>query len=257
MAKELKNYVVMILLVIIGIELTSLYFMGKEYDQILNNQQQMSRMESEIKLLSKLLGEAREDVKKEEQRLEKKVAGISLESIDNKLNQILDHSDNITLYQGMHRGQLRTLISKVITYLGENDVDRWTDLLMITAQLESNLGWLVKQQKGPAQGIFQVEPETEKSIWKVFLADNRNPNLANKIRKLRFEANLGLNEMQFNTAYATAMAYCIYKWRKADPSKMSILDLVVTYKKSYNTEKGKARILTSFKKLKGTKLLEK
>lgn len=45
------------------------------------------------------------------------------------------------------------------------------ELLMLTAAQESKLGYYWRQlDDGPARGIFQMEPATEKSLWENYLA---------------------------------------------------------------------------------------
>lgn len=255
--EKLKNYLVMVLVCVICIEVTALYFKFKEYDLVMDTNISQELLTKKIEILTNEIASLQNEEKQVQEEVKKSTVKTSqLDQINDKLEKLLNSDERVYLSQGINRGQLRNIISGVMNYLGEKD-SKWVDLLMITSQLESELGYLVKQVKGPAQGIFQVEPETEADIWKIFLSKNRNPNLAEKIKKLKFEANVnGIDQMQMNIAYNCAMAYCIYKWRKVDPSVMNIVEMLIIYKKAYNTPKGKAKILKSLERLKGTKLLK-
>lgn len=160
----------------------------------------------------------------------------------------------VNLSQGVNRQHLRKVIGETLQFLGVNS-KKWVDLLMITAQIESDLGTLLKQVKGPAVGIFQMEPATEKSVWEHYLKV-ANKGLADKIRKLRVEARVGAcNEMEYNVAYATSMAYTLYLWRKVDPNSMTVEDMIAAYKKYYNTYAGKSTIEGAMRKLRGSRIL--
>lgn len=160
---------------------------------------------------------------------------------------------NATINQGMSPKQLRNTIKSVLTYLGEKHTSKWTDLLMITCQAESDLGRLTKQSRGPAVGIFQIEPTTEQEVWKHFI--NKNKNLKSKITSLRFSAKLSGHELEYNTAYSVALAYSIYKWRGVNPANMDTIQLIKTHKIKYNTVKGKATVTSIISKIKGSNIL--
>lgn len=123
------------------------------------------------------------------------------------------------------------------------------DLLFMTAAHESLLGTYLKQVKGPALGVYQMERETEKDICFNFLL-YRN-KLSKKITNLCFsevEIPTGLNESIGNLFLATAMARVhYYRVPEALPKKsefntnVSYLKALSEYaKKYYNTELGKA-----------------
>lgn len=66
----------------------------------------------------------------------------------------------------MEVSQLRALIRCVLDKedLGGRSV---SELLMLTAAQESHLGKYIRQlDDGPARGIFQIEKNTEKLVWK-------------------------------------------------------------------------------------------
>lgn len=169
---------------------------------------------------------------------------------DKDIKSLINTSSyNVT---GIHPKQLRSVISVVLKYLGEKDI-KWIDLLAITSQVESESGKYIKQCKGPAVGIFQIEPATEKEVWKYFISKNKNLN--DKITKLRVQATISKNELEYNLAYSVAIAYSIYKWRKVDPEKMSVADLIKAHKIKFNTMSGATVVKESYKKVCSTGIL--
>lgn len=136
--------------------------------------------------------------------------------------------------------QLRNLIRNVLRYLepeipySENAVE----LLMLTAAQESHLRTHIRQINGPARGIFQMEPATERDIYLNHLA--YHPALAKKIADLKWSAKI--DNLEANLAYQIAMARVhYYRVAEALPEK-DYLMMAVYYKKYYNTSKGKATI---------------
>ena len=76
----------------------------------------------------------------------------------------------------INKDQLRELITDVLKEFDMNTEGRVrfsenaVELLMLTAAHESHLGTYIKQTgEGPALGIFQMEPTTEKDIWDNYL----------------------------------------------------------------------------------------
>ena len=122
------------------------------------------------------------------------------------------------------------------------------ELLMMTAAHESLLGQFLVQVRGPALGIYQMEPATEDDIWNNFLK-HRDPLMERvKLLMMRMvnEEDLCQDQLIGNLYYATAMARVHY-WRvpEALPSgniklQSTIKDLAAYAKKYYNTELGKA-----------------
>lgn len=96
------------------------------------------------------------------------------------------HSDHDQHRYGNHAGhgdqqevnadQLRELIQDTLRAL-EPEIpysEAAVELLMLTAAVESNLGEYIKQVRGPARGIFQMEPRTAHCIhtnWLVYKQD--------------------------------------------------------------------------------------
>ena len=128
------------------------------------------------------------------------------------------------------------VIEPTLDYL-ELKSDAAVNLLLGTASQESNLGRYIKQIKGPALGIYQMEPATHQDIWDNYL--KYKPELADKVRSLSSK-NKATTELITNLAYATAMARIHYlRVREALPEADDIKGLARYWKKYYNTELGK------------------
>lgn len=118
------------------------------------------------------------------------------------------------------------------------------DLLCMTAAHESLLGCYVKQVKGPALGVYQMEPATHDDIYHNFLT--HNPFLeSDVVDMVGIRKNLS-SYLVTDLAYATAMARVHY-WRVPEPlPKLKgnhadyLMELGRYAKKYYNTELGKA-----------------
>lgn len=121
-------------------------------------------------------------------------------------------------------------------------------LLIMTGAHESHLGTYIHQVRGPAQGIYQMEPATERDIWDNYL--RHRGSLLEKVQRSRTTDFLENQELTWNFKYATIMARVHY-WRvpEALPS-MSDHDNLEDYitalanyaKKYFNTELGAATV---------------
>jgi len=150
---------------------------------------------------------------------------------------------------------LRThVIEPTLSLLGAFDERMNTpasvELLMGTAAQESDLGYYLVQTKGPALGIYQIEPATHDSIWKYYI----NRKGKEKLREIIYGI-CGCTEQPdryaliTNLAYATAVARLKYwpiaaaipedmwgqaeywdKWFNANPLIGTTLEYVESYK---------------------------
>ena len=152
--------------------------------------------------------------------------------------------------QSINTPELVRMIQSTLDYLGLNSPEA-VQILLHTAAVETDFGKKYKQTKGPALGIFQMEPTTEKSIWQTYLGRSENIHLANKIKALRTN-NPKLSDMQYNLAYQIAMARCYYL---SKPGKLPAVNdkngIYAYYKKYWNTYKGastKEKSLMKFNK---------
>ena len=113
------------------------------------------------------------------------------------------------------------------------------NLLMGTALHESRLYWL-KQNGGPALGLFQMEPATHDDIWENFLINR--PKLKAKIQSLIPSPPLNgewlHQQLITNLFYAAAMARVHY-FRSSDPLPDNTPEGLADYwKEVYNTSRG-------------------
>ena len=156
-----------------------------------------------------------------------------------ELNQARAQNKKLTA-TGMYQKHLRGIIRATLQHMGCKAVTDWERLLLLTVAAESNMGTWTRQLKGPARGIVQVEPETERCVLN-WLQKNR-PELYDKIKALRVPAKLSIHEAEYNTSYALAVCYGVYMMRKVDPRGKDAVSLARIYKTKYNTVKGKATV---------------
>ena len=131
--------------------------------------------------------------------------------------------------------QLRTLIKEVLVYLGHYS-ESAVELLMLTAAVESNCGTYIEQVNGPARGIFQMEPATEKDIWKNWLVYHGDMESA----VLQIMLMYADWDLRANLVYQIAMAR-IHYLRVAErlPGSKDVIAMASYWKQYYNTLKGK------------------
>jgi hypothetical protein len=124
------------------------------------------------------------------------------------------------------------------------DLDLWSEpaerLLLGTACQESECGrWLVQLGDGPALGIYQMEPATERDIWDNFL--EHNDDLAMKVYKWAQEYNPSEKTMIGNLYYATAMCRVHYL-RAPGAIPDSLPGQAGYWKQYYNSMLGKGTV---------------
>jgi len=142
------------------------------------------------------------------------------------------------------KDQLRKLVTDVLIVMrlySKNAVE----LLMLTAAQESHCGTYLEQINGPAQGIFQMEPNTHSDIYANYL--KYKPELRTKLHRLMatYGPNLGFDlNMRGNIIYQIAMARVFYlRFPEPLPSHLDVDALAKYYKKYWNTELGKATVM--------------
>lgn len=113
------------------------------------------------------------------------------------------------------------------------------ELLLFTACAESNCGEYIHQVKGPAVGIFQMEPFTHDDCWKNYL--EYRPVFEGALLDMSLDATA--EEMAWNLKYAAAMARVKYlRIPDAIPPAWHIKELAEYYKEFYNTPLGSATV---------------
>lgn len=150
---------------------------------------------------------------------------------------------------GMDQGQLRGLIARVLNAAHLHSPQA-LELLMGTAAQESHLGTYLHQIRGPALGIFQMEPATEQDIWHNYL--RYKPNLADTVARVCSVAVPSSWALETNLAYQIIMARIHYHRVKSplpdpgdvegmgkywddhyncNPDKGTVEEFVINYKK--------------------------
>lgn len=134
----------------------------------------------------------------------------------------------------MDKYQLRELISETLYEIGLHSEDA-VNLLMGTAAQESRLGYYIKQIKGPALGVFQMEPATFDDIVKNYLTykDSLFVRISTN-SKIRYASS---DQLQFNLKLAICFAR-IHYLRVPEPLPTTIEGYAAYWKKHYNTYLG-------------------
>lgn len=115
------------------------------------------------------------------------------------------------------------------------------ELLLGTAAHESGFHYLA-QIRGPAQGLYQIEPATCVDIFKNYLPHSARHALLDRVNSL-LAAKPTINEqLASNLAFATAMARLVY-WRSpvALAAAGDIAGHARVWKRVFNTVHGKGR----------------
>ena len=119
------------------------------------------------------------------------------------------------------------------------------ELLVGTAAHESHLGKWLRQVKGPALGIYQMEPATHQSLWQHHL--RFRPDVARVVRSMasqracKADGSIADNELIHNLMYATALARVRYRSAKgAIPDTLA--GQAGYWKRWYNTPLGKGTV---------------
>lgn len=117
------------------------------------------------------------------------------------------------------------------------------DLLMATAAQETHIGEYLAQEKGPALGIYQMEPATLHDLFDNYLNASQQQNVHWAPVLTAFRAPGGMydfSQLPWNMAYATVLARINYfRVREALPVN-SRAGLWYYYKKYWNTSMGAA-----------------
>lgn len=109
------------------------------------------------------------------------------------------------------------------------------NLLVATAVHESKLTYLVQHGDGPARGLFQIEPTTERDNWDNFLRYKKS--LRDKVESLSAVRFL---DLAGNLPYQVAHARIKYLRDKEPlPGANDIIKQAAYWKRVYNTHLGK------------------
>jgi hypothetical protein len=119
------------------------------------------------------------------------------------------------------------------------------ELLVFTCATESLGGTFLKQEKGPALGIYQMEPATYNDLWQNYIKSN--PSIMTMLMH-NFSCIFMPDEHRliYDLWYATAMCRLHYARVRAPlPAADDLESIWAYYKTFYNTEDGKAEKLVS------------
>ena len=107
--------------------------------------------------------------------------------------------------------------------------------------LVESRGAYLKQIRGPALGIYQMEPQEHDRIWAAVLPGR--PGLRRRVVRTLVPGIPRLEQLTWNHAYATAMAR-VYLLAVHDPlpSPGDIQALAEYWKTHWNTYTGKGRV---------------
>ena len=106
--------------------------------------------------------------------------------------------------------QLRDLVIRpTLQIVAPSARDEAVELLLGTAAQESHAGDYIAQRRGPALGVWQMEPATEKDIWTNYLAYHPDFRLA--ISRFIVPGLDREGQMAGNLYYACGMAWLTYE----------------------------------------------
>lgn len=133
------------------------------------------------------------------------------------------------------------IIVPTLKYMGGNYNSKNAQMLLLaTAAIESECGYYIKQIGGPARGIWQMEPDTEESIW--LNCDALDSDDFNDLIVELLSDNLnevGSESLMLLPMYACAMARLKYSMDSvALPSFDDERAIYDYYKRIYNTHLG-------------------
>ncbi len=141
---------------------------------------------------------------------------------------------------GLNPSQLRMLVIRPAL----EHIDLWSmaaeELVLGTAAQESNFTYL-HQVKGPALGLFQMEPATYNDIWTRYLSTEGNTHFRERLKELAGSIVIPDPEvMVYNLRFAAAMCRIFYRRIKAKLPDAGDLEGQADYWKTYyNTRLGK------------------
>lgn len=153
--------------------------------------------------------------------------------------------------------QLLSVIKSVLTKFDELGGAKYSDdaahLLLMIAAHESKLGTYLMQVQGPALGIYQMEPDTMRDIYRSYIGRKKTLDFA--VSKF-VPSTKSLHGTDFAEILATDIRYAtvlarVFFMRIEEPLPSTPYDLAVYAKKYWNTELGAASVndyLTAYSK---------
>jgi hypothetical protein len=117
-------------------------------------------------------------------------------------------------------------------------------LILGTAAAESRMGFFNRQIRGPAIGMFQMEPNTAMDIIQNYVAYRNSMKDAIKTVTDCDTSNRPafIKELEFTPELQTVMCGIHYRRRKAQLTDREPETLAAIWKEKYNTYKGKGTV---------------
>lgn len=113
---------------------------------------------------------------------------------------------------GICPSELRSYVIKpTLLYLDDYSIAA-EQLLLITAAVESDMGFHLMQNQEAGLGVYRITPRTHQAVWDKYLAFQ--PELASKVRGLASQREFLQHphaELATNLSYATAIAWMLYR----------------------------------------------
>lgn len=110
-------------------------------------------------------------------------------------------------------------------------------LVMATGMAESRMHYIQQVGRGPARGLFQMEPLTHEDIWSRYLSTKTH--LVNDLMGLTMRNMDLLEQLRGNLFYAAAMCRIYYlRFREPLPEDGDWEGMARYWKKYYNTHLG-------------------
>jgi hypothetical protein len=143
--------------------------------------------------------------------------------------------------------QFRRLIVEVLndfaSHCGRRSIysEDAVELLMMTAAQETLLGKYIRQVRGPALGVFQMEPGAYHDLFNKYIVTK--PWLHNAFELYSSDGASWEHNMIGNIPYQIVLARIYYlRYPEALPSSMDQEAMARYYKRYWNTHLGKATI---------------
>lgn len=157
----------------------------------------------------------------------------------------------------INTNQLRNVIEGTLRKFEELGGAKYSedavDLLLMIAAHESGRGTYLYQVKGPALGIYQMEPVTFRGLYKDFISKNKTLDFAVSKFVPSSKSLVGSDFAELlvtDLRYATVLAR-VFFMRFKEPIPTTDIGKAEYAKKYWNTELGKATVndyLTAFKR---------
>jgi len=139
-----------------------------------------------------------------------------------------------------NKDQFQYLIERVLWELNMHSLAA-VNLLLGTSAQESGFGTYLRQVgDGPALGVFQMEPDTERDIWLNYLV--YRDDLAETVWQVAgaaWDVGPSIPPLETNLSYQVAMARIHYlRIKEPLPPHDNVQALAHYWKRHYNTLKG-------------------